>query len=140
MEKEVADKIIELEREIRKLNEKEKYQGWANRETWAYDLWLSNDEGFYDSLMEIIDKAIKDNPDDRDQAISDIEDYLKANFEELKEFAAEIAHKDCKNSCVHSMLDDIGSDWRIDYREIAAAEIYDKWEEYEKAKKEEKEE
>lgn len=33
------------------------YNGWSNRETWLGNLWLSNDEGFY----ELLCRAIKEN-------------------------------------------------------------------------------
>jgi len=112
------------------VNMEETYNGWSNRETWAYALWLGNDQGLYDSMTENIDDIIRHTYPDRDKAISDLEDWLKANLEELKEFSNQIAHKDCKGECVHLMLEDIGSDWRIDYREIAESELTDPWEEY----------
>lgn len=30
----------------------ETYQGWANRETWAFNLHWSNDQGFYNETLE----------------------------------------------------------------------------------------
>lgn len=29
------------------------YNGWANYETWAVNLWLANDEGSYEWLLEM---------------------------------------------------------------------------------------
>ena len=36
------------------------YNGWTNYSTWCLNLWLSNDQGSYDNLMEIVREAIKD--------------------------------------------------------------------------------
>ena len=33
------------------------YLGWSNRETWLGNLWLSNDEGFY----ELFCRAVREN-------------------------------------------------------------------------------
>ncbi len=30
----------------------ETYNGWANRETWAFNLHWSNDQGLYNMLLE----------------------------------------------------------------------------------------
>jgi len=30
------------------------YAGWSNYPTWAINLWLLNDEGLYDSLIELV--------------------------------------------------------------------------------------
>ena len=35
----------------------EKYEGWENYETWAVNLWLSNDEGLYRNVCGIVEDA-----------------------------------------------------------------------------------
>lgn len=38
----------------------EKYNGWTNYETWAVHLWLTNEEGSYNSCHELAANAKKD--------------------------------------------------------------------------------
>jgi len=35
----------------------EQYNGWANRETWLVNLWLTNDQETYEAAREICDIA-----------------------------------------------------------------------------------
>jgi len=34
------------------------YQGWPNYETWAVNLWLSNDQGMYNFIQELTEAAV----------------------------------------------------------------------------------
>jgi hypothetical protein len=34
------------------------YNGWCNRETWVVNLWLTNDECYYEELQAIIKTSI----------------------------------------------------------------------------------
>lgn len=80
------------------------YNGWVNRETWATDLHLSNDEGLYSMVCELAGRC---------QSIYELEDAIKDFVEvELKDFAG-------FNAELTKIFDDIGSLWRIDWREIA---------------------
>lgn len=99
--------------------EKENYNGWSNRETWAYSLWLGNDEGLYNQCMEYVDKA--KNHDDKDTQIWDLAKKLEGLLEELNEFNKESGG----NKALVSMLEDIGSQWRIDFKEIAKSMLED---------------
>jgi len=54
------------------MNEK-KYNGWTNYETWLVNLWLDNDRGTYDVIMEFaIEKAV---------CVMDIADWLEDMIE-----------------------------------------------------------
>ncbi len=33
--------------------ERKGYSGWTNYETWLVNLWLTNDEGIYNSMLEL---------------------------------------------------------------------------------------
>lgn len=36
------------------------YNGWANRETWLVDLWLTNDQKIYDTIHHLVHNAEAD--------------------------------------------------------------------------------
>lgn len=55
------------------------YNGWVNYETWCVNLWLTNEQGTYNALQEII-KGAKDS------------DFAKAD--ELKDFVNELADQE----------------------------------------------
>ena len=46
------------------------YNGWTNRETWVVNLWLTNDESYYEELQAIIK-----NFDSNEQA-EELEQYV----------------------------------------------------------------
>lgn len=51
------------------------YNGWTNRETWVVNLWLTNDECYYDEL-----RAIVKNFDSDDQAKA-LEDWIRFEYD-----------------------------------------------------------
>ena len=42
------------------MDNNKKYNGWANRETWCFHLWLTNDEPLY-NLTRMLLKAFKES-------------------------------------------------------------------------------
>ena len=46
------------------------YNGWTNRETWVVNLWLTNDECYYEELRSIIKNF------DSDEQAEELEQYV----------------------------------------------------------------
>ena len=46
------------------------YNGWCNRETWVVNLWLTNDECYYEELQAIIKNF------DSDEQAEELEQYV----------------------------------------------------------------
>jgi intracellular sulfur oxidation DsrE/DsrF family protein len=83
------------------------HNGWTNRETWCANLYMDNDEGFYNDVKDMAEKL--------NFVISDVENFIKDKFEALSEMVldGEATHT------LRSMMLDIGSLYRVDFREIA---------------------
>jgi len=93
------------------------YNGWANRETWAFWLHVGNDEGLYESVREWAQGWIDaQNADAQD-------DYADSS---LGAYVAESVHEYLLETQPHSdharmVLNEVGSWWRINHAEIGAA-------------------
>lgn len=112
----------------------DRYNGWTNRETWAFQLHLSNDQGLYEMVTDWATDAL-------DQAARDAaaagERYAEnpatirarwALAEQLKDWAQEMAEdvfdEDVSTSPeIRLMIQTVGSFWRIDFDEVARAWI-----------------
>ena len=83
----------------------EEYNGWANRETWAFFLHLSNDQGLWLWAEEF---AREHGDPERPWRLG--EDIVEA---------VEVLWEECQGAdWVRLMRDDVGSVWRLDTDEI----------------------
>ena len=91
----------------------EEYNGWTNRETWATALHINNDEGLYRTVQ--------------DWAVSNIEEQESESeavtvlAESIEDFVTELVESDWDG--VKYMRYDIGSLWRVNWREVAQSFI-----------------
>ena len=95
---------------LEEIGRDDSHNGWENRETWAFKIHIDNDGGYYNYWNE---------------RAKELELY---NLEkELKEWVEEIANSLFNGSDeritegARSMLYDVGSIWRINYRAVAEA-------------------
>ena len=110
----------------------EGYEGWANRETWAWSLQMSNDQDLYNLKNEAVQAGLlayatwaEANPrpfDGRGGPVGFIADALREEVtEHLLEHLWSGSPKNHRE--LLSLFQDIGSLWRVDYRESAANEL-----------------
>ena len=100
--------IDEIEEDI--YYQKETYQGWTNRETWALNLHLTNTEGIYNDFMSIV-KSENFSDYEKENNLKDwVEDLIYNFFENNQEM---LYFEEIKN-----LIQDVGSLWRVNYKEI----------------------
>ena len=83
------------------------YNGWKNYETWCIKLWLDNDQGEQEYMMELT----RDNLDDAHDLANVIKDYIEENMPEI----ANSVYLDLLQSAINN----------ADFREIAESYISD---------------
>lgn len=95
----------------------ERYNGWTNRETWAVALHITNDEGWQESVHEAIREAV---------AMSDEVTPSKAG-EIIRDNVEGVLDGDeyDNHATALAIAKDIGSLWRVDWREIGEAFLAD---------------
>ena len=104
------------------------YNGWTNRETWAVMLHLDSDRGLYADYNELY-KQIVDLSVDQEK-VSDVltkEQYIVFELEDqLREWINDILHPNYWQEhnlkmpeWAVNMMIDVGSLWRVNWREIA---------------------
>lgn len=86
------------------------YNGWANRETWAFNLHLSNDEGLWNHVLDMASLYLAEKGEVSDLWLG--EAILEHVEEDLPEMAPELWE---------SMRSDVGSFWRVNCAETGRA-------------------
>lgn len=91
------------------MSNEDTYNGWVNRETWAFNLHWQNDEGFYGFVLDYARQALEDNESLSDYGLGfRVLEYVQAELPELSPELWEL------------MREDVGSFWRVDADETGA--------------------
>ncbi len=93
------------------------YQGWKNRETWAFNLHWSNDQGLYSETLEQARQYLKQSAEADDYNLGEFVIAYWRNFldDYVDEFGTPVPDE-------LQMFDrEVGSWWRIDEAEIGAS-------------------
>ena len=97
----------------------EEYNGWSNRETWAVNLWLDNDQGLYEIARDYAKQEIDGH--DKGEEINPY--YLGESLRNYIEEDLLTFENVSQNKNLWIMLTDIGSLYRVNWREIAEAQL-----------------
>ena len=102
----------------------DEYNGWANRETWAFLLHIDNDQSLYDMSREYVGSAVAHEiPGYRTDTAADA---LKTWAETLFTRAGYVAEfGDSWPDGLADTAEDIGSLWRVDWHEAAQSIMED---------------
>ena len=110
----------------------QEYNGWSNRETWALLLWVNNDQGLQESAMDYALTEYKEHKAEGDDEGQITSDAVNCLAETLENWITEdlLTFESIKESpALFSMLTDIGSLYRVNWREVAESFINDAKEE-----------
>jgi len=100
----------------------DKYQGWTNYETWAVNLWLTNDSGIYDMIREMGQEAKAEAPEL--EAVKDeiwtVENGAKFTLaDRIKDYIEENNPLENQNDLYKDLLQ--GALSEVNWNEIAAS-------------------
>jgi len=106
--------------ELKRRDEKEECEGWSNRETWAFNHWISNDQGTYELTQEMA-KDVYAEAIAAEHKYTSTENLAVAYMaEKLRDYLYTLEEEASSESGeVSKMLWEIGSDWRVNFREVA---------------------
>ena len=94
----------------------ERYNGWANRETWALMLHINNDQGLHEMFRELV----RIHPGDHARNAVQGQVTTLLNPDEYRdEFGTD------QSAELARMAFEVGSLWRVDWSEVVAALLED---------------
>jgi hypothetical protein len=116
------------ERGVSPMTNDMEYNGWTNRETWALNLWLSNDQGLYETTRERVAEAVNEHKGDTyyPYAGSDAErEHYESRIagETVKAFVAQLVDPEeqlMTPENIITMLTYFGSLYRVNWDEIGS--------------------
>lgn len=112
----------------------EDYNGWSNRETWATALHIDNNQGLQEQASKIIcDSFLSDIDTEREDGYLDGLISAEDNLAECVEDIISDGYWDGAENMpadVAMMKREIGSLWRVNFREIAESWLSDEIEKF----------
>jgi hypothetical protein len=101
------------------------YNGWTNRETWAVALWINNEQGWQDGVHDALREALSMQTDEL--TASKAGEIVRESVEQLLTVDGyiEMTGEDHLPAELSRIAEDIGSLYRVDWREIGASFLRD---------------
>lgn len=100
----------------------ETYNGWSNRETWAINLHLSNNEGDYEAAMDAARGCIANAEEEERTPVGLMADWIKdwtENVFDMVTGSSSEYGRERPGEEARMFVSDVGSWWRADFYEIA---------------------
>lgn len=91
------------------------YHGWTNRETWAWHLWITNEQATYEEARRVAGQAAAGTGDGAAAGKHAVAAALSEWWTDTA------ARENGYSETLAAMRDDVGSLWRIDWLAIADA-------------------
>jgi len=106
----------------------EEYNGWTNRETWATALHINNDQSLQELADDYAKTAVEEHKADEEEEIDVTCDAVNCLADTLESWITEdllTIENVSGNQGLFMMLSDIGSLYRVNWRELAEAWVSD---------------
>ena len=117
----------------------EEYNGWTNRETWATALHIDNEQGFTNTASEKIQESFledmdKDKADGWQDGLTSATLEIQEWVEEMLSFSYWDEHGLEMPDNIKRMKADVGSLWRVNFREIVQSWLIEEIESFKQGK------